>query len=317
MEQQLVWSLLTNPVHLGIPPAHIRTKETNSELLIGKGESAKRFTPDYIIYAPSAVPLIVGEAKSPREEIGKALREARLYAAALNAKFPASVNPVAYVFACNGDEFAYSESDTEQATICKVADFTPGNQVHSNFLDFFNWERVGDLGRKIAGKLRNKHFFVASHFAGGGAIMQDRIPSNSFAQDLAPIIRKYFSSDDAAAEDEILRYGYVSSEQLTKYERIFEDFLRSRSTPVSDRNGVSLAPTRSDEPNLTRAIRDFGQDKPEGGSIQLLIGGRGTGKSTFLKRYRRFLMPNELEDHVRWARINFNEAPTDLSNLDT
>lgn len=317
VEQKLVWSLLTNPIHLAIPSVHVRTKETNTELFVGKGTSAKRFTPDYIIYAPAAVPLIVGEAKSPREDVGSALREARHYASALNAKFPASVNPVAYVFACNGEELAYSASDTEQATHCRVAELLPGNEAHAAFLEYFNWERLSDLGRKIASRLRSKHFFVASHFAGGGAIMQDRIPSNSFAQDLAPVIRKYFSSDDAAAEDEILRYGYVSSDQLTKYERIFEDFLRTRTTPTSDRGGVSLTPTRSDEPNLTRAIRDFGADKPESGSIQLLIGGRGTGKSTFLKRYHRFLLPSDLSTRVRWARINFNEAPTDLSNLET
>jgi type I site-specific restriction endonuclease len=119
IEQSVVWSLLTNPLHLGIPTHHIRTKEVNSELLIGKGESLKRFAPDYLIYAPSAVPLIVGEAKAPTESVAAALREARQYAAALNAKYPTGVNPISYVFGCNGEQFAYGPNDTEQAVSCR------------------------------------------------------------------------------------------------------------------------------------------------------------------------------------------------------
>jgi GTPase SAR1 family protein len=48
-----------------------------------------------------------------------------------------------------------------------------------------------------------------------------------------------------------------------------------------------------------------------------LIGPVGSGKSLFIKRYHRFLQPEEQQSHVIWSYLDFNKAPDDLSGIES
>jgi len=86
VEQKFAWPLLTGskPHGLGFPDAEIFTKPNIREFQIGKGNSAKRYYPDYVTTV-LGLPLLIIEAKKPGEDLGIAGGEARLYAAELNA----------------------------------------------------------------------------------------------------------------------------------------------------------------------------------------------------------------------------------------
>lgn len=58
----------------------------------------------------------------------------------------------------------------------------------------------------------------------------------------------------------------------------------------------------------------MGADK---GQVFLLLGGIGSGKTTFLKRYQRTVGKNLLEKNTLWFYIDFLTAPVDPRDMET
>jgi hypothetical protein len=94
VEQKLVFPFLVapKPYGLGLSSAQILSKQNVRKFLIGKGSDQKSYFPDYLIVKAS-LPLFVVEAKPRGANLEEAFREARLYAAEMNAIFPAGLNP--------------------------------------------------------------------------------------------------------------------------------------------------------------------------------------------------------------------------------
>ena len=316
VEQKLVWALLTGSEHLAVPPDQVRTKQYLVELPIGKGSSAKKYSPDYVVYA-SGLPVAVIEAKSPHEAVQDGWREARAYAFALNSRFKANTNPVAVAIATNGDDIVFGPWDSEEGTAIKVGDLELGAAKHAEFLKACHWSLLRRSGEAAQRKLSQRLYVRPSVYAGQVATAKDRISFNSFASELAPIIRRYFAAEDAEAYEDILKRGYVSSDQITRYERMFEDHIRARAAPISAPAAKELKPTKTEEPEFTEQIRQHLKNRPASGAMQLLIGGVGSGKSFFLDRYRGYLIPDELKAVTRWVDLNFNDAPNDLTDVES
>lgn len=94
VEQKFLYPFTVEPqpLGLGLPPAVIQTKVNVRRLKIGKGADQKLYFPDYLVVI-SGFPLVVIEAKAPGESLEEAYREARLYAAELNALFAHGISP--------------------------------------------------------------------------------------------------------------------------------------------------------------------------------------------------------------------------------
>src|SRR5205809_353438 len=92
VEQKLQWPLLTTstPNGLGFSAPDLLTKPNTRALEIGKGTTRKTYLPDYLGLI-AGLPILIVEAKSPRESLENALAEARMYANELNALFPRDV----------------------------------------------------------------------------------------------------------------------------------------------------------------------------------------------------------------------------------
>src|SRR5882724_5145245 len=103
VEQKLVYPLLVadEPFGFGIADREILTKQNIRRLPIGKGKDRKSYFPDYLVLV-GGIPLVVIEAKKPKEDLDEAFREARLYAAEVNAIFHPGTNPLTKVVATNG-----------------------------------------------------------------------------------------------------------------------------------------------------------------------------------------------------------------------
>ena len=93
VEQKFIMPMLLkeHPYGLSIPVKNIKTKQSIPSSLIGKGSDKKYYIPDYIVIS-KAYPVLVIEAKSPKEELNEGWREARLYAHELNSKYD-EINP--------------------------------------------------------------------------------------------------------------------------------------------------------------------------------------------------------------------------------
>lgn len=103
VEQKLIYPLLVaeEPFGFGIAHSEILTKKNIRRLTIGKGKDRKSYFPDYLVQI-SGIPLVVIEAKEPNEDLEEAFREARLYAAEVNAIYRPGINPLTKVVATNG-----------------------------------------------------------------------------------------------------------------------------------------------------------------------------------------------------------------------
>jgi type I site-specific restriction endonuclease len=139
VEQKLVYPFLVHPSFMDIPAEWVRTKEYMEPTEIDKG-AGKRvgYIPDYSVWR-SGFPLLVVEAKRPDEAIEKAVREAHLYANRINNRYPPNVNPIAYVLACNGEQFALASSDSETGVLyARTTDLRPGADILAAFKAILN-----------------------------------------------------------------------------------------------------------------------------------------------------------------------------------
>lgn len=103
VEQKLIMPLLTlsAPRGLGYGTEEILTKHSIRRFTIDKGQSQKLYFPDFLVLL-CGMPCLAVEAKKPGEDVIEGLREARLYAAELNAIYPSGINPCLRVICCNG-----------------------------------------------------------------------------------------------------------------------------------------------------------------------------------------------------------------------
>ncbi len=314
VEQKLVFPLLTARLGLGIPSRFIRTKQFNRPYDIGKGARKRpAFVPDYVVWARS-LPTLIVEAKSPRISVTDAYEEAQLYAHALNSRFATGINPASFVIGTNGLEVLVGNWDSPAHLIFDFKDLVQDAGIPEELYKFCGWSALDDLSAQLVPKLRKTSFTRPYNLAGGQAILRRAIPLNAFALGLANVLSRYFSSE-SLDNDDILTKGYVSSEDTTKYDAVLETFLRDSLEHCRDSWGVALVPTQRTEPNLSQQLSAFDSHQTQG-HLQLIIGGVGSGKSIFIRRYRRHLVPVPLQSRIKWVFINFNSAPQDPEKME-
>jgi hypothetical protein len=149
------------------------------------------------------------------------------------------------------------------------------------------------------------------------AFLRATVQPNKFAAPLAPLLGRYFSSSQRSNIREIVERAYVSSDEVTEYDRILESLLKER---VSARRGSiveHLHPERSGEATLERAIaQEFSRPDRLSGHLQLIQGAVGSGKSLFMERYKQILQPDAARARTKWATVDFLNAPVSLAGAE-
>lgn len=314
IEQAFLWPFLTGDLGLGVPSENVRTKFTIEAARIDKGAKAHRYIPDYICYV-EGLPLLIAEAKRPHESLNEAFREAQLYALQLNSRWPSGINPAKYVLATDGLRLAYGDWDSEQATTVALADLLVGGQELAAVIRAIGWENLEKHAKGFISELTPEKFFFPYEELGESRVRLAQVPIKPFSEQLYPLLYKYFQSENQDFEDEIIDRAYVSPEDATKYQRIVEDYLREKVAPLSDAKAHELNPTKRGESSLSALISGTAKNRPASGHLQLIIGSVGAGKTTFLKRYFRRLVPAEIRSEIVVNYIDFNLMPDDLSEL--
>ena len=158
VEQKLILPFLTLdlPMGLGIKKANIYTKKLLRGQIIGKGSNQKNYFPDYLV-SIQGIPLLVLEAKKPKESLEKAYSEARLYASEINARFKHGVNSCQFVIACNGNEMwvGYTDQGSPQY-ILKHEELEVQNPRFSEVLEFCSVKVLDRIVEEIFKKNRGK-----------------------------------------------------------------------------------------------------------------------------------------------------------------
>src|ERR1043166_295278 len=315
VEQKVLMPLLTGEAYLGVGQSNIYTKQylapTNLDKAAGKTGG---YVPDYSVWMRGFLVMVV-EAKAPDVPIETGYREASLYARHINQNYPTTINPCRFILTSNGKELMFGNWDSLPVMSVKVSDLRIGSSALSSLQAACASSVLEAHAIDCLQQLRNRTALLPYNLVGGPALLNAKLAVNTFAADLSPILRRYFSSSTPDNNKEIIERAYVNSAEVTEYDRILEALLKDR---LSGQSGIvkELKPDRYGEENVERALSEFSSNRPATGELQIVQGAVGSGKSLFMQRYRTALQPPALVDRTRWAFVDFNTSPAALEHAE-
>jgi len=316
VEFKVISPLLTGANFLEIPLNSIKAKGYLQATPLDKaaGKTAGYY-PDYSVWE-KALPILIVEAKAPEVDAAVGYREAALYARHLNQSYKSKLNPCQFILSCNGRRLLAGYWDSTPELDLSVDELRAGSNALESLRKFCHHQIIAAHAAECLAKIRLARFTKPYSRVGGQAVINSKKPFNTFAADLSPILRRYFTSASQNSDPEIYEKAYVGSDEITAYDRILESLLKDR---IATRRGSltqDLHPKRSKEPKLAAAIAEFKASRPAEGQLQLITGGVGTGKSLFARRYKELLQPEEQAQWTHWAFVDFNTAPASLASAE-
>jgi len=315
VETKIIVPLLLGAAYLDIPAAAVKSKNYLSPTPFNRkaGQTSGNY-PDFSVWFRS-FPCLVVEAKAPDVSVEVGYHEASLYGAYLNHNYPTGLNPTRFLFATNGVNFLFGYWDSNPILSGLVSDLLPQSALLTELQGLCGRNVLQAHALSCLQQVAAKRFLLPYNLAGGPALLRATITINQFAAPLAPLLQRYFSSSQQSSVQEIVDRAYVSSDEVTEYDKILESLLKERTATRGDTPVKTLHPERSGEEVLRQEIEDRtglkSQDRRTG-HLQLIQGSVGAGKSLFMERYKRKLQPVEAGARTKWATINFNSAPVSL-----
>ena len=307
VEQKFILQLLTNsqPFGLGYSLCDFRTKPDLRQLEIDKGTAKKLYYPDYIIIL-HGLPVLVIEAKHPDDnDLEEALREARLYATEINALFPSQFNPCHKLIATNSlrtlcsswDDNSISfeifnyEIEASHPKLAQLVNFA----CKSSLVQFADSEQ-----QKLRGKTEFKR---PTNLLGGRSVRHEELKLNSFGNTLALEYRNLFNPESKEERRIIVENAYVTSTRRLRHIDPIDKIIRAAKPPsITDAHHIS-----SSEPD--ELLNTLNSKVKLQHQLLLLIGGVGSGKSTFVDYLKDVALPQELKTSTMWVSIDMNLAP--------
>lgn len=311
VEQKIMMPLLNGEAYLAIPLQQIHTKEYLAPTNIDKsGGKTMGYYPDYSVWNHGFA-VMVAEAKAPGVPVEEGYRDASLYARHLNQSYPTGLNPCRFILACNGQVLLFGHWDSAPGLSINVSDLGVGSVALQALRECCAATVLNAYGYDCLQHVRSQRAQFPFELAGGQAILNAKLPVNSFAADLSPILRRYFSNQEDVHE--IVHKAYVNSSEVTEYDRVLESLLKERLKIQRDSIVKELQPDRKGEQTVARTLSEFDKSRPEQGQLQIIQGAVGSGKSLFMHRYHDMLQPEDAAKRTRWAFVDFNAAPPDLT----
>ena len=307
VEQKLIFPMLTSdlPDGLGYETSEIWTKPDIRKYQIGKEKPKKLYHPDYVIIQ-SGIPILTIEAKHPDESVDDGLREARLYATEINAKYPTGLNPCQYVISCNGKRLVACKWDSE-IPFCTL-DFSQINSTDVEYAAFCDVVSKPKLAF-TAGKLRQKVTLSGElvrpiDLIGGPSTRNDDVGYNQFGAELAVNFSHLFNPQDKKQRLHIARNAYINSRRREHY---FDEIDRVVKNALPKKR-AGIKPLE-DSSNPTEILHVLGRGIELQRKILLLVGARGAGKSTFVEYFQTSKLPDSIRDTTLWVNVDFKVNP--------
>jgi hypothetical protein len=304
VEVKVILPLLEGAAYLDIPESCVKPKKYLAPTPFNRkaGVTSGGY-PDFSVWFRS-FPCLLVEAKSPEVSVEVGYHEAALYAAYLNQNYPTGINPAHFLLATNGNEFLCGFWDSRPALSGNVADLRPQTKQMNELKRLCGRQALEHHALKCLDASRPKKSLLPYNLAGGSALLRATINPNTFAAPLAPLLGRYFSSSQQSSIQEIVERAYVSSDEVTEYDRILESLLKERVTARKGSVVEYLHPERTGEETLERTIAGFAPNEKRG-HLQLIQGAVGSGKSLFMERYKQKLQSPVAKAKTKWATVDF------------
>lgn len=318
VEQKLIYPLLSSkpPLGLGFDDTQILTKSLLRQKSIGKGKSQKYYYPDYLI-SIRGIPVLVIEAKKPTEDLDAAYAEARLYAEEVNSVFPHNINTCQLIIVCNGTETWAGYSDqAEPAIKLLFDDFNTENSKYVELLELCSKDKLNDMANKPYIDARGKAIFnTPVSQLGGKRVQNEELEENSFGRTFVLENRSIFDPETEEERGAIVENAYVPSAKREQHIEPLYKEIRKFELP-SKKNTTPLATSEPTE--LVEKISQRVDHKNEVYSLLLLVGNVGSGKTTFVRYFKRVFLDKqypELAKQCDWVFLNMNSAPLTTNEI--
>lgn len=312
VEQKLVLPMLTEnrPHGLGFPRAEVFTKPDIRDFKIGKGSSSKLYYPDYIATF-SGLPVVIVEAKKPGEDLGTAAAECRLYAAELNACYPANVNPCKYCVVSDGLQTELRAWDSDQIIAgFNLSDVGTVAPAYAEFSRLLANESLQTHALEVHEKTKPKRYFRALTLIGGHTAQNEQIAFNDFGRVLASQFQSFFDPASYTDRLRIVQDAYVGSPRKERYIGEIDRIIRN-SSPLAV-GSAQLIQNPAEPTEISSRFENLPSLKNK---ILLLVGSVGAGKSTFVDYLRAKGLPAEVQGQTAWVRIDLNPAPVNKDEI--
>ena len=137
---------------------------------------------------------------------------------------------------------------------------------------------------------------------------------NGLTNSLRPLITLIFEDIADQAQLEVLQSCYVHTGSLRVVANDLDDILTESIPKFLSREGTRTVGQDDSDGGFDRSVaKSIGGGK---GKLYLLLGGIGSGKTTFLKRYQRTTGKDLLASRTMWFSIDFLKAPQTPDELE-
>lgn len=314
VEQKFLYKLFSkdSQIGLGYEDYNISTKFSIKAYSINKGKQQKTYIPDYLI-SLRGIPVIVAEAKNPEVDLSEAFAEAQMYANQINCKYTHNSNPCRYVIVSNGREtwFGYTDSQTPFAKL-SFEDINCGNNHFTEIIDKLSKNTLLSEVDNMYITNKGKTFYASPvSELGGKNTINSEMCMNSFGSALVSRYRNIFDPQNEQDKTEIVKNAYVHSKRREQHiEPIYREIKNIQHSSLKDASLIS-----TNKPHeLAINIKTFIDEKDRQFPLLLLIGKRGSGKSTFVRYFKNKIMDDDYENlscKCEWVFLDMNNAPLD------
>ncbi len=189
----------------------------------------------------------------------------------------------------------------------------------TEFWDLLSYEGIADgkldASFRISSVTERGHYRPIDQFVEADAIY-GRNPLNSI---LRPYVEQFFGDIAAQNATDVLKHCYVYSQPIQTIDSDLSLVIRD-SIPHFVQEAKTVHHGREDEAGtLGRDLISAAQGANNLGSVVILMGGIGSGKSTFCRRFFRVIAPDlcKADGLAILVYMNFLGAPDDSSQLDS
>lgn len=245
--------------------------------------------------------------------ISATVEQARGYAIDLGCEFAAVTNGRQWIFFrafAKGKNWKLLRAFVIQSNAWFSAEYTQA----SNYFSFTAIDEQRSLSTLlVTSTLSNREIYYSKERIEN---FTAPVNSNKFEKYLRPTASRYFRNLEDANEEDFFASCYVRQREYDSAFGGLSEILRDALTPYLERYGIQQTDDTERGGRIgNRIIKSLRDSKSA--DVVVLFGGKGIGKSTFLRRLLVQNAPQFLSKHAVVARIDLLNIPDDPSAIRT